>query len=212
VIAIDDSLASWVHIAARPAPNSRALFLDRDGTIVENIAYLSDPEAVSVIPGAVETISAFRAAGFAIIIVTNQSGVARGLISREQYRAVDASVLEQLGAGLVDATYACPFHPDGAGRYAGNHPWRKPKGGMIEAAAMDLRLNLAGSVMVGDSLTDILAAADAGVGVAVHVLTGHGARARVAVEQLAAGRNSTGHMPRVFCAASIAEIAPDDFA
>ena len=90
-----DSLDQWVRIAARPAAHARALFLDRDGTLIENIPYLSDPDAVSVIPGATDTIDAFRAAGFAIVIVTNQSGVARGLISPEQYRAVDAAVLER---------------------------------------------------------------------------------------------------------------------
>jgi D-glycero-D-manno-heptose 1,7-bisphosphate phosphatase len=208
---MDASLTQWVQIAARPAANSRALFLDRDGTIIENIAYLSDPDAVTVIPGAIDSIRAFRAAGFAVVVVTNQSGVARGLISPEQYRAVDAALIEQLGPGCVHASYACPFHPDGRGPYAVNHLWRKPRGGMIRAAAEDLDLDLAGSVMVGDSLADILAAADAGVGLAVHVLTGHGANERPAVEQWAA--NGKGDdMPVVRCIASIAELAPDQIA
>ncbi len=207
-----DSLDQWVRIAARPAAHARALFLDRDGTLIENIPYLSDPDAVSVIPGATDTIDAFRAAGFAIVIVTNQSGVARGLISPEQYRAVDAAVLERLGPRAIDASYACPFHPDGYDRYAADHPWRKPRGGMIRAAAEDLQLDLAGSVMVGDSLADILAAADAGVGRAVHVLTGHGAAERTAVEQWNADEARNGTSPRLTCIASIADLTPDRLA
>lgn len=208
----DDALKAWVRIAARPAENSRALFLDRDGTIIENIAYLSDPHAVSLIPGAIDTIGAFRAAGFAVVIVTNQSGVARGLISPEQYRAVDAATLEQLGPEFVNATYACPYHPDGDGDYARNHPWRKPQGGMIKAAAEHLRLDLSGSVLVGDSLTDMMAATDAGVGTAVHVLTGHGASERGAVEQWVAGREQKEGAPGIRYAASIACISPSDIA
>lgn len=209
---LEHGLAQWVRIGARPKADACALFLDRDGTIIENIAYLADPSAVSVIPGAIETIGAFRAAGFAIIIITNQSGVARGLISAEQYRAVDAAVQEQLGAGFVDASYACPFHPDGRDPYAVDHLWRKPWGGMIRAAAKELQLDLAGSVMVGDSLTDMLAAADAGVGRAIHVLTGHGANERLAVEQWAARDRGEGIRTRVQCVASIAELIPDRIA
>ena len=207
-----DSLTAWFEIGARPVANSRALFLDRDGTMIENIPYISDPDAVSLIPGVVDTIGAFRAAGFAVVVVTNQSGVARGLLSPDQYRAVDARMLEQLGPGLIDATYACPYHPEGHGEYAGSHPWRKPQGGMIRAAGEALRLDLSDSVLVGDSLTDIMAAADAGVGVAVHVLTGHGARERDAVEQLRGDPDGRENMPRLLCVASIADLSPGDVA
>ena len=151
-----------------------ALFLDRDGTVIENIPYLNDPRKVSAIPGAREAIATFRDMGYAVIIVTNQSGVARSLISRGQYRAVEAAVIEALGPGLVDATYACPFHPE--------HPWRKPEPGMLLAAARDHGLALAGSVMVGDTSADMKAGDAAGVRNLVHVETGHGAEERAAVE------------------------------
>ena len=209
---LDDALKPWVQIATQPAADSRALFLDRDGTIIENVPYLSDADAVSPIPGATDTINAFHSAGFAVVIVTNQSGVARGLISPEQYNAVDAATREQLGRGFVNATYACPYHPEGEGQYGGDHDWRKPNGGMITAAAEHLRLDLTRSVMVGDSLTDIMAAANAGVGVAIHVLTGHGASERDAVEQWVADQKAGGAMPHVRFVSSIAAISPEDLA
>ncbi|QNA82913.1 HAD-IIIA family hydrolase [Sphingomonas sp. So64.6b] len=180
--------------------------------MIENIPYLSDPGAVSLIDGAVETIRAFRAAGFAIVVVTNQSGVARGLISAEQYLAVEARIIEQLGPGLVDASYACPFHPEGQGDFGDYCSWRKPKGGMLMSAAKELQLDLPGSVMVGDSLSDVMAGAEAGAGFAVHVLTGHGAGERNAVEEWATSRNQIEPWPQFRFVGSIADIGPAEFA
>ncbi|MFA6125120.1 MAG: HAD-IIIA family hydrolase [Sphingomonas sp.] len=157
-----------VDLTGRPA-----LFLDRDGTVIDNVPYLDDPARVSLLTGARETIAAFRSAGYAVIIVTNQSGVARGFVSPERYRAVEAAVLAALGPGLVDATYVCPFHPV--------HPWRKPEPGMLLAAAHDLGLRLADSTMVGDTLADVMAGARAGVAHVTHVLTGHGVPERAEV-------------------------------
>lgn len=150
-----------------------ALFLDRDGTVIENVPYLDDPARIFLVPGAREAIAAFRASGHAVIIVTNQSGVARGLMSPERYHAVEAAMIEALGQGLVDATYACPFL---------DHPWRKPAPGMLLAAALDHGVVLAESTMIGDTLADLQAGAGAGVARVVHVLTGHGAVERAAVE------------------------------
>ena len=178
-----------------------ALFLDRDGTVIENVPYLNDPRQVSLIPGAREAIATFRRSGYAVILTTNQSGVARGLVSTEQYRAVEAAVIEALGIGLVDATYACPFL-DG-------HPWRKPAPGMLLAAAQDLVLSLAGSIMVGDTLADMKAGAAAGVGKLVLVGTGHGADERGAVEAWIAAR-STGNFPRTSFADSLGDLAPGE--
>lgn len=176
-----------------------ALFLDRDGTVIENMPYLDDPAGVSLIPGAREAITAFRAAGYAVVIVTNQSGVARGLLSPERYRAVEAAVIEAIGPGLVDATYACPFHPE--------HPWRKPEPGMLLAAARDLGLSLTGSVMAGDTLADMKAGAAAGVGALAHVRTGHGEDERAAVEAWASAPDA-GNLPRTGFADSLGELLP----
>jgi D-glycero-D-manno-heptose 1,7-bisphosphate phosphatase len=185
---------SRADLTGRPA-----LFLDRDGTVIENLPYLDDPAGVSLIAGAREAITAFRAAGHAVVIVTNQSGVARGLLSPEQYRAVEAAVIEAIGPGLVDATYACPFHPE--------HPWRKPEPGMLLAAARDLGLSLADSMLVGDTLADMRAGAAAGVGALAHVRTGHGGDERAAVEAWARAR-SENEFPCVSFADSLAELRP----
>jgi len=192
----------WV---TRHAPQSNAaglagkaaLFLDRDGTVIENVPYLDDPGQVSLIPGAREAIATFRSRGYAVILVTNQSGVARGLVSIEQYQAVEAAVIAALGVGLVDATYACPF--------LGEHPWRKPAPGMLLAAAQDLGLSLAGSIMVGDTLADMKAGAAAGVGTLVHVRTGHGADERGTVETWVAARE-TRNFPRTSFADSLGDL------
>ncbi len=160
-----------------------ALFLDRDGTIIENVPYLSDPAKVVLIEGVVERIKAFRGRGFAIVIVTNQSGIARGLCTPDQYRAVEARVQALLGLGSIDATYACPFLPGGQGLYDVDHSWRKPSDGMLRAAAADLNLDLSRSIMVGDSFADMSAGARAGVACLVHVLSGHGEAERNIVAQ-----------------------------
>jgi D-glycero-D-manno-heptose 1,7-bisphosphate phosphatase len=180
-----DLTDAWLRIDARPMATAPAVFLDRDGTIIENVPYLADPAGVIVLPGARETIAAYRAMGFAIVIVTNQSGVARGLFDAMAYRAVEARVLECLGPGLVDAVYACPFHPEGGGVFGADHPWRKPRPGMLRDAASRFGVDLARSVMIGDSLSDIQAGVAAGVDSAIHVLTGHGRRERPAVENYA---------------------------
>ncbi len=176
-----------------------ALFLDRDGTVIENVPYLDDPAGVSLIPGAREAIDAFRSAGYAVIIVTNQSGIARGLVSPAGYRAVEAAVIAALGPHRVDATYACPFHPA--------HPWRKPEPGMLLAAAQDLAVSLEESTMVGDTLADVLAGAHAGVGRVVHVLTGHGAQERNEVEALV-GAHDNATFRQVRFADSLAVLRP----
>lgn len=178
-----DHPVEWLRVDSLPPAGAAALFVDRDGTIIQNVPYLADPDLVSVIPGIVETLSAFRAEGYAIIVVSNQSGVARGLCSVPQYKAVEERVQALLGGAAADLVYSCPFHPDGFGAFAIDHPSRKPGAGMIVDAASRFSIDLARSVMVGDSLADMQAAADAGVGRLVHVLTGHGVRDKAMVEE-----------------------------
>src|SRR5919109_170308 len=89
-----------------------AVFVDRDGTIMEDADYCSDPQQVKVFPGVAEALRRLKSKGFTLIIITNQSGIGRGFFSIEQYRAVEAEVLRQLGDGLIDATYFCPDAPD----------------------------------------------------------------------------------------------------
>src|SRR6476619_6881334 len=104
---------------------SPAVFIDRDGTIMEDCVYCSDPKNVKIFHGVREALRCLKSNGFKLIIITNQSGIGRGLFTIEQYRAVEAELLEQLGADLIDATYFCPHLP---GQYCSG---RKPATGMI---------------------------------------------------------------------------------
>lgn len=199
-----DHPEAWLRVESRPVAGAPALFLDRDGTVIENVPYLNDERQIRLIEGGAAAIEAFKAAGFAIIIVTNQSGVARGICSPEQYAAVDRRLQSVLGGASADIVYACPFHPDGVGDYAIEHSSRKPDAGMILDAARRFDLDLAASVMVGDSLSDIEAGARAGVGRLVHVLTGHGEAQRPEVERFAASTRMA-----LEYVLSLADVRPD---
>lgn len=133
-----------------------AAFLDRDGTIIREVNYLSDPDQVDLVPGAAGAIQSLADAGFAIVIVTNQSGIARGLYTTEQFDAVQQRVEEVLAAHgvVVDAVYHCPHHP----RFTGPCECRKPALGMYRAAAEAMQLDLAASIYVGDRVSDVLPA------------------------------------------------------
>ena len=144
---------------------SAAVFVDRDGTIIEDRDYCSDPKDVKIFSGATEALRRLKSNGFKLIIITNQSGIGRGLFTLEQYRAVEAEVLRQLGNGLIDASYFCPDAP-------GQHcNCRKPATGMICAAAREYQLDLSRSFLVGDKETDVECGHNAGVR-AIRVKTG----------------------------------------
>jgi D-glycero-D-manno-heptose 1,7-bisphosphate phosphatase len=154
------------------SPGARAaVFLDRDGTVVDEADYLADPGDVRLLPGATDAIRRLRRAGLPVVLVTNQSGIARGLYGLEDYRAVQARVeglLRAEGAD-VDATYYCPHHPD----FTGPCDCRKPGPGMYRAAALDLDLAPGQSWFVGDKVTDVRPAALFG-GRGILVRTGYG--------------------------------------
>ena len=151
---------------------SPAVFVDRDGTIIREREYLSDPAGVELLPGAVEGLRAFRDAGFAVVIVTNQSGIARGYYDEGQYAAVQRRLVELLGgAGVpVLASYHCPHHP----AHTGPCDCRKPAPGLFLRAIAEHGLDPRRSVWVGDRLRDVEAAGDLG-GRAALVRTGYGA-------------------------------------
>jgi D-glycero-D-manno-heptose 1,7-bisphosphate phosphatase len=148
-----------------------AVFLDRDGTIIEEVKYLADPGGVALIPGAVEALGLLREAGFALVVVTNQSGIARGYYRVEDYEAVAHRLNELLAAHHItlDATRFCPHHPAASG----DCDCRKPATGMHRSAAEELGLDTARSFFVGDRLGDLLPALELG-GEAVLVRTGYG--------------------------------------
>jgi histidinol-phosphate phosphatase family protein len=144
-----------------------AVFLDRDGTLMLEVEYCRDPAHVELLPGVRQGLARLRAAGFRLVIITNQSGIGRELITTAEYEAVHARLMELLGAGLIEATYYCPDHPD--------HPSerRKPAPGMLLEAARDLGLDLGASYLIGDRMSDLESARGAGAR-AVLVRTGYG--------------------------------------
>jgi D-glycero-D-manno-heptose 1,7-bisphosphate phosphatase len=150
----------------------RALFLDRDGTIVEERHYLADPDLVRILPGAIDAMREFAAAGFVLVIVTNQSGIARGLYSTEDFRAVQARIEELVGKQGVrfDAVRHCPHHPD----ITGPCDCRKPATGMYLSAAEELDIDVSASIFAGDRVKDVLPALELG-GRGFLIRTGYGA-------------------------------------
>ena len=166
--------------AIDPLRGRPALFLDRDGTLIENVDYLADPERVHVYPGSTAMLAAFREAGYALVMVTNQSGVGRGLLTWDQYDAVAKRVRDTLAADgvFLDLEVSCGHGPvEGA-----TCGWRKPAPGMFLEAIRDLAIPTEGSLVVGDRLSDLEAGQAAGLARFAHVFTGHGATDRSLVE------------------------------
>ncbi len=155
-------------MAASPdALPRKALFLDRDGVINLDQGYVFEPERFEFLPGIFELVRHANDVGWPVVVVTNQSGIARGLYSEAAFSDLMAWVQERFaeqGAQIDDLRY-CPHHPDATvGRYRKRCTCRKPAPGMFLAAAAQLRLDLAGSLMVGDGARDMQAALAAGVG------------------------------------------------
>ncbi len=139
----------------------RAVFLDRDDTLVADVPYLTDPAGLRLLPGAARALVELRRAGFALALATNQSAVGRGLLSEAGLRAIHDELERLLAAegAALDAIYHCPHAPDGP---EAEHPDRKPRPGMLLRAAEELGLDLSRSWMVGDRISDVLAGLGAG--------------------------------------------------
>lgn len=135
---------------------------------MRDVDYCGDPTQVEVFPGAADALQRLKVKGYKLIVVTNQSGIARGYFSENDYRAVEQEFLRQLGEGLIDATYFCPDSPDTGS------PRRKPAPAMIYEARRDHCLDLARSYLVGDKSSDIACGRNAGVRT-ILVQTGYGA-------------------------------------
>lgn len=153
-----------------------AVFLDRDGTINEEVGYLNDLAKLSLIPGAAEAVRMINESGMKAVVVTNQSGVGRGYFTEDFVKAAHEKIQERLGekGAHIDAFYFCPhMPPEGGAEGAKACLCRKPETGMFRQAAEDLNIDLGLSYMVGDNLKDILAGQNAGVKT-VLVRTGYG--------------------------------------
>jgi D-glycero-D-manno-heptose 1,7-bisphosphate phosphatase len=175
-----DGAGCWAWVGERDLDHAPrpALFVDRDGVVVHERVYLRRREDVELLPAAAETVATFNATDVPVIVVTNQSGVARGYLDWKDFECVQAEVERQLrdatGAHL-DGVFACAYHEDGLGALAvGDHEWRKPNPGMLLAAAESLGVCLRKSWIVGDRSQDIAAGRAAGLAGGLHVSSGHG--------------------------------------
>jgi len=156
---------SRIRIQTNGFQNRQAIFFDRDGTIVEDIGYLANTSNIKFLKGVEESVRLLQDQ-FLIIIVTNQSAVARGLINEDDLMKIHQSIVHHLyiEGSIIDAIYSCPHHPE-----YGRHPYRiqcngrKPEPGMIQKAAEEFDIQLSQSYLIGDKTSDILAGQRAGV-------------------------------------------------
>jgi D-glycero-D-manno-heptose 1,7-bisphosphate phosphatase len=196
-----DGAGCWLERLATDVPAGRpALFLDRDGVIIEEAHYLSNPANVRLIAGAAEAIARCNGSRIPVVVVTNQSGIARGYYDWADFAAVQAELIARLAAAgaRLDAVAACAYHDTGSDLYrVPGHAWRKPNPDMIHAAAALLQVDLARSVLVGDKRSDIEAGIAAGLARCVLVRTGYGRDEEAALPQLRAGRTAVAAADRL---------------
>jgi D-glycero-D-manno-heptose 1,7-bisphosphate phosphatase len=152
------------------------VFLDRDGTLVEEVGYVNHPDRLKLLPRAAEAVRLVNRAGLPAVLVTNQSGVARGYFPEKLVEELHGKLERLLAAegARLDAIYYCPHHPDvGPPGLRLDCECRKPRVGMLERAARDLGIDLARSYMIGDTFRDVACAQTAGT-LAIMVETGYG--------------------------------------
>ncbi len=148
----------------------RAIFLDRDGTLIRDVGYSSKPGDVELLEGVGILLPKLKAAGFKLVIVTNQSGIGRGYFTEREFWSVQHELEKQLGPGVIDATYFCPDTPQNESER------RKPNPGMLLEAARELGIDLEQSYMVGDKVSDTQAGIRAGVRATILCGSGNGGR------------------------------------
>ncbi len=156
----------------------KVFFLDRDGVIIEDANYLSSPEQVVLCPGTPEAFRLIHNAGYGIVVVSNQSGIARGYFTYGDLAKVEKHIekcLTDADAPLPEAWYYCPHHKKGTvAEYAIDCDCRKPKPGLLLAATKDLDIDCEQSFIIGDKVSDLESGFSAGCKAGVLVLTGHG--------------------------------------
>ena len=153
-----DDVGLWCEICRKDVGGGPALFLDRDGVVVEDTQYLGRAEDLRLLPGSPTAIGRCNQLGIPVVLVTNQSGIGRGYYDWSAFRAVQTALTDQLAAqgAHFDAVLACAYHEEGREPFRIlNHSWRKPKPGMLYEAAKRMSLRLADSWIIGDHATDI---------------------------------------------------------
>jgi D-glycero-D-manno-heptose 1,7-bisphosphate phosphatase len=186
-----DDPGLWCEVVRSDLAGRPALFLDRDGVIVEDTGYLGRAADLRVIPGAAAAIAACNRNAIPVVLITNQSGIGRGTYGWDGFRAVQAALARALAEAdaRLDAVLACAYHPEGREPYrVAGHSWRKPNPGMLLEAAGRLKLDLGRSWVVGDRATDIEAGRAAALAGGVLVATGYGRVERAAALAVADGR------------------------
>lgn len=160
--------------------NHAALFLDRDGTINVDVDFLSNPDDLQLLPRAARAIREANELGIPVFVITNQSGIARGILSERELTAIHLRLKEKLAeeGAKIDEIYYCPHHPDfGMSPYRKSCTCRKPKTGMLQRAAREFGIDLSASFVIGDRCVDMMAGRAAKCGT-VLVLTGYGSLER----------------------------------
>jgi D-glycero-D-manno-heptose 1,7-bisphosphate phosphatase len=188
----------WCDIAGGDFAGRPAVFLDRDGVVVEDTDYLGRADDVRMIPGAAAAIARCNQLGVPVVLVTNQSGIGRGKYDWDGFCAVQTAISEALAAagGRFDAVLACAYHADARVPFRlADHAWRKPKPGMILEAVKRMRINPVGSRIIGDRAGDIEAGRAAAISGGILVLTGYGANDRAAALGYASDRYSVETAP-----------------
>ncbi len=160
-----------------PNDSSPAVFVDRDGTLMQEVNYCSDPKCVEVFPGVSKALQRLKAAGYKLIVISNQAGIGRGYFTEAHYRLVEAEVARQVLPAVFDGVYFCPDHPERATNR------RKPAPGMVLEAQRDHSIDLTRSFFIGDKAIDVECGRNSGLPT-ILVKTGYGA-----AEQERAGAN-----------------------
>lgn len=187
----------WVRVDPRAVePGRGALFLDRDGVILEEVEYLHRLDDFKLIDGAAEAIALANRNGAPVVVVTNQSGVGRGFYGWGEFAEIERALERELTrrGAKIDMTVACAYHSEARAPFnLADHPCRKPSPGMFFIAKENLGVDLKNSFMIGDKISDLLAARSAGLGGAALVLTGHGKERlganRASLDRLRAQKN-----------------------
>ncbi|MFU2114782.1 D-glycero-beta-D-manno-heptose 1,7-bisphosphate 7-phosphatase [[Pasteurella] aerogenes] len=153
---------------------NKAIFLDRDGTLNIDYGYVHEIDQFHFIEGSIEALQQLKQMGYLLVLVTNQSGIARGYFSEQQFLQLtewmDWSLADR-GVDL-DGVYYCPHHPDGIGEFKQDCDCRKPKAGMLNQAIKELKIDPARSIMIGDKMEDMIAGKSAGIKTNVLVRSG----------------------------------------
>ena len=181
-----------------------AVFLDRDGVIIEDCHYTKNPDDVKLCPGAKNLLRELNDKNIIVVVITNQSGIKKNFLSWEDYREVNNRMIKLLG-------YPNPINAIYANSYISDQPitnWRKPNPTMIFKAALDLNLNLKKSILIGDRITDIIAGQRANIPKIFHVLTGHGKKERGEILKFISQKKISNES-KVFCKKDLEEVKKD---